>query len=149
MKTKALWLAIAIIFPCAFPNALASELPAAHRPTPFYNVKLEQKITGAVVATQDVSRGKSLPGEHLTILTRAGKLDVQLGPARAQSAQELGLRDGDQIEVTGCVISYEGRLVVLARQVKRGNQVMTLRTKRGYPISSRGVVGRGAALRTQ
>jgi hypothetical protein len=147
MKTKALWLATTILFSCTFRNGLASELPAAHHPTPLYNLELEQKITGVVVAAEDVSGGKSLPGERLTLLTPAGKLDVQLGPARGQSAGELGLRAGDPIEVTGCVISYKGRPVLLARQVKRGKQVITLRTQRGYPISSRGVNGRGAAPR--
>ena len=148
MKRRALWLAIAILFSCTFPNGLAVELPSANHPTPLYNPKLEQKITGVVAESANVSGGKLLPGEHLTLLTRAGKLDVQLGPPRAPSAEELGLRAGDQIEVTGCVISYKGRPVLLARQVKRGNQVMTLRTQRGYPISSRAVNGRGAALRT-
>jgi hypothetical protein len=149
MKRRALWLAIAILFPCTFPNGFAGELPAANHPTPLYNLKLEQKITGVVAESASVSGGKLLPGKHLTLLTRAGKLDVHLGPARAQSAEELGLRPGDQIEVTGCVISYKGRPVLLARQVKRGHRAVTLRTQRGYPISSRGVVARGAALRTQ
>jgi hypothetical protein len=149
MKTRALWLATAILFSCALSNGFAGELLSGSQPISLYNPKLEQKITGVVVATAAVSGGKSLPGEHLTLLTRAGELDVNLGPARAQSAGELGLRAGDSIEVTGCVISYRGRPVLLARQVKRGNQVLTLRTQRGYPISSRGVNGRGAALRTQ
>ena len=146
MKPKGLLFTL-LLSSCLFANITSAQLPA--RSGPLYRADREITISGRVVAVVTRPSSRSLPGEHLTLQTPKGKVDVQLGPARARIAEEHMLREGDQVEVTGAMISRRGQNVLLARQLKRGTQVLTLRNRRGFPISARGRGARSAAPRTQ
>jgi hypothetical protein len=138
-----------IIFSGASNRILSSQLPAQSNPARLYSVSRELRIKGVVEAIRSDPGSRALPGAHLTLLTQAGRLDVHLGPATLEGAEAYGLRTGDQVEVTGCMVSYKEQSVLLARLVKRGNRVLTFRTKLGFPIASRGTGGQAAALRAQ
>jgi hypothetical protein len=45
---------------------------------------------------------------------------------------------GDNIEVTGAKVKYEGADAVLAREVKKGDKTLTLRNAAGIPQWSQG-----------
>jgi hypothetical protein len=149
MKSQAALLSTAMMFSILLPRGFSSELPDRSNATLVYDVNREQRIAGLVEAVGRRPGGRALAGAYLTLLTPAGKVEVHLGPAEVRGEEGYGLRAGDQIEVTGCVVAYNGLPVLLARLVKRGNQILTFRTKLGFPITSRGIGGSAAAIRTQ
>jgi hypothetical protein len=130
-------------------GARATEPPARKRPAPLYRVDRELTLSGRVKSVVIRAARGELPGEHLTLATAQGTVDVQLGPPRSRVVEDYELRAGDEVQVTGSLINYRGGSVMLARQLKRGAQVMTVRSKRGYPVASRGGRGRAAAFRAQ
>jgi hypothetical protein len=149
MNAKSILLSVAMLFVLLLPNGFSSDLPAQSNTALLYNVNREQTISGVVGAVGSRPGGQAVPGAHLRLLTAAGTVDVHLGPAGPRGAEGYGLRVGEQVEVTGCMVSFNGHLVFVARLVRRGSQVMVLRSKRGYPITSRGAEGRAAAVRAQ
>jgi hypothetical protein len=72
-------------------------------------------------------------GVHVTLRSDGGETDVHLGPAWFVEQAALKIAPGDAIEVTGSLgESPEGAFLV-AREVKKGAQSLTLRDERGVP----------------
>ena len=137
-KLRIALLALVLVTGPALPRVFAKDPPPESRQPPAYDVKREQRVSGVVEAILGQARSGMPAGEHLTLLTATGRLDVQLGPVNRRGARSLGLTVGDQVEVTGCVARFRGQTVFLARQVKRGDQVLIYRNERGFPVASRG-----------
>jgi hypothetical protein len=141
METK-LALLIAVLLLIVQPqNALAREIPAASGAAPAYVAANEQSVPGVIEAVENRRGGRVPSGAYLRLLTPEGSVDVQLSPAVPGRPAAYGLLAGDRVEVTGCMISYKGQRVLLARQVMRGSQVLTFRNKLGFPVGSRGANG--------
>ena len=77
-----------------------------------------------------------LGGLHLTVRGDAGVLDVHLGPASFVKAKHFEFAKGDAITVTGSKVKIGGQDVVIAREVTKGGQVLTLRDAKGFPLWS-------------
>jgi hypothetical protein len=149
METKKVaWLTV-IGVSLLLPMGFSRDLQAQGNGTPIYDIGREQNAMGVVETLVVRSGGVTLPGKHLILHTSRGELDVQLGPDESQDANDYRLRSGDQVEVTGCMVIYKGKVMMLARLVKHGKEIIKFRSIRGYPIASRGSGGRSAALRTQ
>lgn len=124
--------AAALIVPAA---ALAQGGPT--RPySRMYNPQTVETVSGQVLAIERVT-GRRFAGIHLTLQTSAGKLAVHLGPSWFMDKQALKIAPHDTIEVTGSRITYQGEVVLVAAQVKKGNETLVLRDAHGYPVWSR------------
>lgn len=104
---------------------------------PKYNPSTEVTVKGTVGEVKEVTSPMGWAGEHLTLKTENETLDVHLGPASFLAEKKFSLAKGDQIEVTGSKIKYEGTDALLAREVKKGDQTLTLRNAQGIPQWSR------------
>ncbi len=62
-----------------------------------------------------------------------GRLEVHLGPSWFMNNVGLNLQPGDQISVEGSLTNLNGRQVVLASQVTKGQMVVNLRDAQGNP----------------
>ena len=114
-------------------------IPLAAQPAreahPFYNIAEEVTISGAVsnvLATQ--SRG-TLPGAHLLLTTASGLVDASLGRWGLRGKGALSVRVGQQIEVTGIMKTIREQQVFVARTVKVGPRVYTIRNEHGIAVS--------------
>jgi hypothetical protein len=63
---------------------------------------------------------------------------VHLGPASFVSAKNVNLEKGDALTVVGSKITMQGEEIVIAREIRKGDQVLTLRDAKGLPLWSRG-----------
>ncbi len=109
---------------------------AAKAVVPKYNHAAEAVFKGTVQEEKDfvcpVSGGM---GSHVILKLSDGKtIEVHLATAKWVKMYDLVLNKGDEIEVTGVKVSFEGVDTIFAREVKRGNDVFVFRDKDGNPV---------------
>jgi hypothetical protein len=108
------------------------------RGTRNYNPATEVTVTGVVDAVRNVEgRGRS-GGTHLTLKTDSETLGVHAGPTSFLKEHDFSFAKGDQIEVTGSKIKYQGADAIIAREIKKDGKTLTLRNAQGVPEWSRG-----------
>ena len=73
---------------------------------------------------------------YLNLKTDSGTLRVYVGPSSFLESKNFKFAKGDQIEVTGSKLP--NRDAIIAREVKRGDQVLVLRNAQGIPQWSGG-----------
>lgn len=100
-----------------------------------YDPKTVQTIKGEVTEVRHVAplRGMS-DGIHVVVKTDKGPTDVHLGPAWFLDHQDTQLAVGDRVEVRGSRTTLDGKPVVIAADVKKGNEVLKLRDDQGLPM---------------
>jgi DNA helicase TIP49 (TBP-interacting protein) len=112
--------------------------------TRIYDSRTVETVNGEVVSVDRIApaNGRS-GGVHLTLKTDRETIPVHLGPAWYVDAQKVRVERGDHVEVEGSRVSVEGKPAIIAREVKKGGQTLTLRNAAGVPAWA----GRGAGRR--
>ena len=128
-KLEVLAVAAALLIPL---GAAAQSVPGPRGATR-YDLQTVTTVRGQVVAVEHVPRGRH-EGVHLKLATGTEEEAVLLGPAFYVDRQPLQLAKGDQVEVTGSRRTIDGRRVIVAQQVRRGDQVLSLRDAGGVPL---------------
>jgi len=102
-----------------------------------YSSATETTVTGTV---DDVKRmppaGNGMAGLHLVLNTSAGAIDVHVGPTWYVSSRNFTFAKGDAVTLVGSKITMSGREVLIAREITKGQQTLTLRTANGIPVWS-------------
>jgi len=132
------WLAIAMLMvvAAALAPAFASPAPAPGAGVPKYNPATEAVFKGTVQEVRDrqcpVSGGM---GSHVVLKLEDGTtIEVHLATTKFVKEYELAFNVGDQLEVTGSKVVFEGVETIFAREVKRGGDVYVFRDKDGKPV---------------
>lgn len=119
--------------------ALAQKGMGQPKGSPRYDPKTEVTVKGTVEEIkQYASQSGWRTGQHVTLKTDNGNLDVHLGPTDYWKKNGFELVNGDSIEVTGSKSKVDAAEVILAREVKKGEKAVTLRSAQGVPAWSRG-----------
>jgi hypothetical protein len=98
-----------------------------------YNPATETTIKGTVEETRGVAGRRGWAGMHLTVKTQSGTFDAHLGPLAYITQHGFKFAKGDQVEVTGSKTKYQGQDAIIAREIKKGGKVLTLRNAQGFP----------------
>lgn len=123
-----------------------------------YNPQTVQTITGEVVSVDKfapmmgMSHGRmgapggamgmrggamGMPsGIHLMVKTATETVSVHLGPSWFLEKQEVQIKPGDQVKVTGSRITFDGKPAIIASEVSKGGRVLKLRDANGAPVWS-------------
>jgi hypothetical protein len=142
MSTGAVWLAVALFLGA---NASAQQ-PQAKAQTPSqtnraYDVTRETVLEGKVVQYTASSSTPPL-GAHVTVQTSSGLVDVHLGSAARLTANHFSLASGDSIQIVGENIVYgKASTQFMARVIQKGNQILEIRSARGFPLETVGKLG--------
>ena len=72
----------------------------------------------------------------MSIFTQAGDITIHLGPEWYIDSQILQLKVDDNVIVTGSKVTYEGNLVIIAKEIIKDGQVLNLRDDIGFPLWS-------------
>ena len=111
--------------------------------SPMYDVKTETTIRGTVESVDTVTTGgggRCCPGgTHLMVKTDKETLAVHVGPTAYLAEKGITPAKGDTLEILGSRVTMDGASVVIARQIKKGDNTWTLRDASGRPLWS----GRG------
>lgn len=110
---------------------------------PVYDPRTVETVSGEVVAVERTTpKGRMMKsrmsgtryGVHLVLKTGKETIPVHLGPAWYIENQAVKIAPKDRIEVKGSRITFEGQPVLVAAQVTKGSEVLTLRDANGSPV---------------
>jgi hypothetical protein len=102
------------------------------RGTEIYNPFTETTLTGTVQEVKQCACGP-FSGTFATLNTNQGRIAVQLAPHHYLSRNQIQIKRGDQIQVTGSRLNVNGNDVLLARLISTGQRTVALRTPQGSP----------------
>ncbi|MGR3279189.1 hypothetical protein ACSYAD_29415 [Acaryochloris marina NIES-2412] len=110
-----------------------------------FNPATVETLSGKIVRVDQVASPgrRSGKGVHLSLQTSEETVDVHLGPSWYLDEQQLNLKSGDPVEVTGSRVTDAGPSAIIAAQVKSGDTVLNLRDESGQPAWSGRGRGRG------
>lgn len=101
---------------------------------PQYNRSSEMTVSGTVQNVKQQSSERMGKGTHITMRADDGRvMNVYLGPKDYLQQQNLKLRSGDKVTLTGSRTSLNGRSVVVAREIESEGTRVTLRSPEGMP----------------
>lgn len=129
-------------------TTLVAQPRGGGRGGPRYDPATEATVTGTVESVDQITgpgggRGRrGLGGTHLTLKTSAETLEVHLGPAVFLNEQKVMVAQGDTLEIVGSRVTVDDERVLIAKSVKKGESLWTLRDASGIPLW-RGGRGRG------
>lgn len=104
---------------------------------PRYDTTTEVTLRGTIAEVESHKGRMGWAGTHLVVNFETERLSVHLGPSNYLVQQGFSFAAGEQIEVTGSRIKLEGSDVLIAREIKKGDKVLTLRNAQGIPAWSR------------
>jgi hypothetical protein len=109
-----------------------------------YNPATETTLTGTVDSVSTLpSPGRGGGGLHFILAVPTGPIEVHVGPASFVSSKNVTFAKGDALTVIGSKVMMAGQEVVIAREIKKGEEVLTLRDPKGFPLwSARGCSSR-------
>ena len=140
-RKQVITLVVAVVFAVAASTALAQGRMGPGKGMPRYDPSTEISLQGTVEEVREVTCTmcpRPMTGTHLVVKAGSERLEVHLGPSRFLAGQEFSFEEGDAIEVTGSKVKWGEGQALLAREVKKGDKVLTLRNTQGVPQWSRG-----------
>ena len=125
---------LSVISPAALAQAQTEAIARTEEPFS-YDVNQEATLTGTVSSVLAKPSPGMLWGSHLLLTTPSGTVDASLGRFGLLGRGALSVNAGQQVEVTGVMKTIGNALVFLARTVKVGDRVYTIRDEHGSPVS--------------
>ena len=105
--------------------------------TRMYNAQTVETVSGQVMSIDRITPMKGMSyGVHLTLKTDKETISVHLGPSWYIDNQDVKLAPNDKIEVKGSRITFEGHPAIVAEEVKKDDEILTLRDANGFPAWS-------------
>ena len=102
-----------------------------------YDPKTIEKISGEVVSVETVTPMRGMhQGVDIVVKTEKETISVHLGPAWFLENQDVKIIPKDKVEITGSRITFQGKPAIIASEVRKGDQVLSLRDENGYPAWS-------------
>jgi hypothetical protein len=99
-----------------------------------YNPQTVVTVSGMVVSVNAPPRNDGLPYlVYLTLQVGAEKISVFLGPNLYVDKLPGKIQALDKIQVTGSKVTWQGKPVIVAAEIKKGNQVFHFRRPDGAP----------------
>ncbi len=95
-----------------------------------YDVVAEQVYEGTVA-----SRGHVIDGlMYFALRMSDGTVEVQIGPEEFVERSGFKLKIGEVVTTVGMPVVWNGRHIILAREVSNMTSVLTVRDRDGYPM---------------
>lgn len=104
---------------------------------PHYDVTAETTVTGTIDDVRTIEpAGGAIGGVHLIVNTPSGLTEVHVGPAWFVSSKNITFAKDDTVTIVGSSTKMAGKDVVIAREITKGSQTLTLRDAKGFPLWS-------------
>ena len=113
----------------------AAQKAETNAPAPKYDPATEVTLKGTIT---DISE-RNCPisgsmGFHFILKTVDGNtIEVHVATSKFVKDYDVSLNKGDQVEVIGSRVKFEGAETIMAREVTRGTDVFVFRFKDGKP----------------
>lgn len=73
-------------------------------------------------------------GVQLLLKTEKETIAVHLGPSWYLDNQDAQVKPKDKVEITGSRLTLDGKPVLIAAAVKKGDAILKLRDENGFPV---------------
>jgi hypothetical protein len=142
VRVVALWLLYA---------AVPLNVSAQQQEDPTYDANSEATLTGTVTDIRGGGPGrlgwlmrahtlglshKGADAKQLLLQTDTDTVRIHIGPTAFLNERKVDIRKGDRLAVTGSRVMAGDSQVVLAREIRKGDIVWTLRSGEGHPLWS-------------
>ncbi|MBI5074782.1 MAG: DNA-binding protein [Nitrospirae bacterium] len=99
-----------------------------------FNVSTVESVSGTVVSVEQTKPMKGMYyGMHIIVKTEKESLEVHLGPGWYIERLDTRIEKGDKVEVKGSRVTMAGKQVIIAQEVKKGDNTLILRDSAGVP----------------
>jgi hypothetical protein len=112
---------------------LCSVVSAQAHP-PKYDPATETKMKGVVEELKLPPKGQEKEAAHLLIKNGDDMIDIYLCPKSFMDDMGVTFTKGDEIAFTGSKVKQDGADLMLAREVKKGQDTLVLRDDKGNPV---------------
>ncbi len=101
-----------------------------------YDLKTVETLSGEVMAVEKFSPGRGGPPQGLRLRVKFPQetLLVILGPIGYVEQQNVKFGAGDRVEVKGSRMTVRGEPLIVAAEVKKGDQVLRMRNAKGEAL---------------
>lgn len=121
----------------ALSAALASSLLAqGGRSGRLYDPSTEKTVQGKVTKVAPVASQRGWSGIHLIVESQDQQYEVHAGPEPYLQQKGFTFAVGDQVEIVGSEILYNGAKTLIAREIKKDGKTLMLRNQQGVPMWS-------------
>lgn len=118
-----------------FAPLASGQTPAPNNPVPKYDLATEATFKGTVVDTSERDCPVSgTMGYHIVLKHDGATIEVHVAASKFMKAYDLAVNKGDQVEVIGSKVKFEGVDTILARELKHGEESLVFRDKKGNPV---------------
>lgn len=107
-------------------------IAAAAQSAPKYDAASETKIKGTVQEFKLAASGGK-PTGYLVVKSGEDTVQIFLAPKSFLDDMGASFKSADAVEITGCKVTQDGTALILAREVVKGDDTLTLRFKDGKP----------------
>ena len=101
---------------------------------PKYDAATETKMKGTVEELKLPEKGHDKEIVHLVMKNGDGTVDIYLCPKSFMDDMGVTFTKGEEIAFTGSKVKQGGADMVLAREVVKGQDTLTLRDDKGKPV---------------
>ena len=102
-----------------------------------YDATTETTMTGTIDEVRTIEpAGGAMGGLHLIVNTPSGLTEVHVGPAWYVASKNITFAKGDALTIVGSHTRMAGKDAVIAREITKGGQTLTLRDAKGFPLWS-------------
>jgi hypothetical protein len=102
-----------------------------------YDSKAVETLNGEVISLSRITPRKGMAaGIHMNVKTDKETISVHLGPSWYLENQDVKIEPKDKVEVKGSRITFDGKPAIIAAEVRKGDEVLTLRNDEGFPVWS-------------
>jgi hypothetical protein len=115
-------------------SVLMSSRSYSQNGAPKYDATTETKMKGTVEELKLPEKGHDKEIVHLVMNNGGETVDIYLCPKSFMDDMGVTFTKGDEIAFTGSKVKQGGADMVLAREVVKGQDTLTLRDDKGKPV---------------
>lgn len=102
-------------------------------PGPRYDPDSVISVSGVVVDVREQAEPVALQGVHVMLRSERHPVHVFIAPAGFMKAFGFRLAKGDDLQVSGSKVRFDGADLILARQLRKDSEILVLRNDDGAP----------------
>jgi hypothetical protein len=100
-----------------------------------YNTNTVETVSGEVIAVKHIAPTNAISyGVHLELKAEKETVSVHLGPGWFIDNQDITIEPKDKVEIKGSRVTFDGKPVIIAAEIKKGDEVLKLRDQNGVPV---------------
>jgi len=100
-----------------------------------YDPKTVESVKGTVESLDTPAPMKGMHHAVIIVLRTAKEtIPVHLGPEWYIGRLDMKIQEGDTLEVKGSRVSFNGKPAIIAAEIQKGSQTLTLRDDKGIPV---------------